>query len=220
MKAFWFNQAANVGDVLTPWLIERLLGAPAEWCEPDGVERVLLLAGSLLTPEVNLEGTVVIGTGAMLGGVELRGKPAHVVGVRGPMTRQLLLDNGIACPSRFFDPAQWLPLLYQPIEPAHKTALGVVPHYIDAVSPWVAQAKEEGARIIDVGAPVEKFVDALVSCARIVTSSLHGYILAEAYGLPVEWVELSDKVAGERFKFYDWGLRGPAHTIRSDKEKS
>ena len=45
-----------------------------------------------------------------------------------------------------------------------------------------------------------------MACEEIVTSTLHGLICAEAYGIPVTWVKYSDKICGGQLKFQDYFL--------------
>ncbi|WP_156383835.1 hypothetical protein [Methylobacterium sp. Leaf456] len=47
-------------------------------------------------------------------------------------------------------------------------------------------------------------IDAVLSCRRILSSSLHGLILAHAYGIPATWLKISDRPLGDDFKFRDY----------------
>ena len=44
----------------------------------------------------------------------------------------------------------------------------------------------------------------MTACAYIVSSSLHGICVAEAYGIPAVWVRLADNIVGGEFKFRDY----------------
>lgn len=96
-------------------------------------------------------------------------------------------------------------MLYQPTGTEKRSRVGVVPHYVDGGAPWVkAAATRDEVRVISVLSSTEAFVDQLVACDVIVSSSLHGIIAAEAYGVPALWVEFSEHVAGAGFKFHDY----------------
>jgi hypothetical protein len=49
-------------------------------------------------------------------------------------------------------------------------------------------------------------VEAITACHAILSSSLHGLIVAEAYGVPAAWMTITDKVKGGGFKFCDYYL--------------
>lgn len=50
-------------------------------------------------------------------------------------------------------------------------------------------------------------VDQITSCERIVSTSLHGVIVANAYGIPARWAVVSDAseaISGDGTKFEDY----------------
>ena len=95
--------------------------------------------------------------------------------MRGPETRRILLANGYPCPECFGDPAILMPLFYQPLEATDCQDYVVVPHivygtdYPNVLSPYTDDWKS--------------FIDRLVATRRVISSSLHGIILAESYGI-------------------------------------
>jgi len=133
-------------------------------------------------------------------------KPIEVVSsnniflaVRGKMTRTLI--KGASVPEVYGDPALLLPLLYKPPRPAKTHKVGFIPHYVDKPG---FKVPDKNSKMIDVNSPWKGFVDQILSCEKIVSSSLHGLIVAEAYGVPVEWAVYSNKIVGGRFKFQDY----------------
>jgi hypothetical protein len=94
--------------------------------------------------------------------------------------------------------AKW----YQPPQDK-KYEMGIVPHYVDQFRIANRYGKVKGVRILNVFDTVEKFIDDLVSCKKIVSSSLHGLVLAEAYRIPNLWAKFSDSILGDNTKYYD-----------------
>jgi len=58
--------------------------------------------------------------------------------------------------------------------------------------------------IIDILSGVKQVIDDICSCERIFSSSLHGLIAADAYGIHSTWIKFSNKIEGNDFKFYDY----------------
>mgnify|MGYP001769832243 CR=1 FL=1 len=50
---------------------------------------------------------------------------------------------------------------------------------------------------------MEAVIDKILSCRHIVSSSLHGIITANAYGIPVRWIQFDTNVFGDNTKYYD-----------------
>ncbi len=151
--------------------------------------------------------TVIWGSGC-IDSTGLQGKRVRSVkAVRGRLTQHELNKAGLEFKDAVLgDPAILLPLVYQP-KLEKKFNMGIVPHYVDKSSPVVEQLlTEPQSRFIDVesGKFWKRFIDAIVSCDFILSSSLHAIIVADAYNIPNVWVRFSDKVLGNGFKFRDY----------------
>lgn len=131
--------------------------------------------------------------------------PKKIHAVRGPKTRKLLIEQGISCPEVYGDPALLLPFVYNP-NIRKKYKIGIVPHYVDSNSIYLEKFKNnDDILIIDIlGKDPFSFLDKLLSCEKIISSSLHGLIVSDAYKIPSLWVEFSNNVLGNGFKFYDY----------------
>lgn len=114
------------------------------------------------------------------------------------------MRHGIDCPKVFGDPALLLPLYFDP-KVDMDYIVGVIPHHADRENPWFQSLKNiENALVIDVGEPIEVFVKKVKSCKVIISSSLHGLAVADAYRKPSVWIRVSDNLIGADFKFLDY----------------
>lgn len=132
--------------------------------------------------------------------------PAKVHSVRGPLTRQVLLKQGIDCPETYGDPALLVSRYYRPkVEKQYK--FGIIPHYIDEKNPLVKAIISRPDVLVISMADYKHWhdiPDAVCSCEMILSSSLHGLIVADSYGIPNAWVHFSDNIAGGSFKYLDY----------------
>lgn len=75
---------------------------------------------------------------------------------------------------------------------------------------WRGLEPGSDTKIIDLGSKdVPGIIESLLSCRRIASSSLHGLILADAYGIPSAWLMAEADKGGSRpkggeFKYYDY----------------
>lgn len=208
---FVWWEGTNWGDALNPWLIARLSGKPVRGIDigaqypglKDGTStppRYLVLGSTLAHADSH---TIVWGAGFRYAGEKLRQSPHAVAAVRGPLSHRMLRDQGIDCAPAYGDPALLMPRLYRPgVE--KRFELGIIPHYRDQ---RVAQSRFGGsgaAKVINVRSGTFSFIDQICSCAAIATSSLHGLIVADAYGIPAVWIEFSRSTHGRTIKFQDY----------------
>jgi hypothetical protein len=74
-------------------------------------------------------------------------------------------------------------------------------------SPYVAEWLDNNPRatLIDfTDRDVKKCLHDLSACDLIVSSSLHGLIIADAYGIPNAWLNAKNVHRGNSWKFYDY----------------
>ena len=119
--------------------------------------------------------------------------------VRGPLSMDVLLRFGHNCPEVYGDPAILMPLIYQPIvEKRYKYT--IIPQFVHECSFREAHPNE---RMISMNTDnYQVVIDAIVASEMVYTSSLHGIILAESYGVPaVFFRNLAKRID---FKYLDY----------------
>jgi len=195
----------NWGDYIAPVLVEYLSGYKTQYIKSEGFtdeDDVYAVIGSILSwqQKPNLS---VWGAGFMADGQTMLVNPKKIFAVRGPLTRDLLIKQGIDCPEVYGDPALLFPRFYNP-EIKKKYKLGIIPHYVDKDCNWIKSINNDDVKIIDICSDTHEFIDSLKECEKVVSSSLHGIIAADAYGIPNSWIKISEKVGGHGFKFRDY----------------
>jgi hypothetical protein len=185
----------NFGDELSPRIVGALGGRPVAYARRG---RKLLAVGSILA--LAQPGDFVWGTG-LPGQVDVARGVAFLA-VRGPLTRAELVRQGHACPEVYGDPALLVGRLFDP-PPMERPRVTVVPHHVDHAE---ARSSLQGhdVEIVDVFADAEDTLRRIRGASVVYSSSLHGLIAAEAFGVPAVWVEFSDRVIGGGFKFRDY----------------
>tara|TARA_R100001163_G_C5068066_1_gene207791 strand:+ start:4019 stop:4927 length:909 start_codon:yes stop_codon:yes gene_type:complete len=138
--------------------------------------------------------------------------PLKILSVRGPRTRNKLINMKIDCPTNYGDPLIIMPLVYNKKNHTKRYDIGIIPHYIDynskSVNNMMDKFRSNKKKVIKIdilcGQNYKSFIDKILECEYIISSSLHGVMMGIVYGKKTIWTEFSDKVFGERFKFYDF----------------
>ena len=197
----YFTHKSNFGDLISPWLVQQITGREVTVARRSKPHYVVI--GSIINQATDQ--SILWGTGTY--GTEGRSEVAanaEYAAVRGPLTQAKLSAGrgfGIPVPQVYGDPALLVPLYYQPQVPiTHE--YGVVVRWSERR--WAKATYGPGVKLIDFGrADVEGVFRELLSCRKIITSSLHGLIVADAYGIPNAWLA-STSPRGGAFKFYDY----------------
>ncbi|WAC66500.1 polysaccharide pyruvyl transferase family protein [Agrococcus sp. SL85] len=190
----------NLGDALSPYVVERVSGLPPRFVRPD---QGMLAIGSII--RLAGDDQHVWGSGTPRMSDELNPR-ARYSAVRGPLTRELVRRSGGAAPEVLGDPALLLPRFYAPeVEAVHE--LGVIQHVADRGLGRLGEGVVDlDLRQVGYG-EMESVVDRLLTCRAVVSTSLHGLVLAAAYGIPARWARFSGaprQIAGDGTKFLDF----------------
>lgn len=224
---FWYryenSEVQNFGDIVGPVLLKELSGITVKHIKDK--PRLIsskhiphyLTVGSILREA--RKSSIVWGSGIVDSqfGVERR---ANYLAVRGPLTRDKVLFCGGKCPEVYGDPALLLPLIF-PKDLKKNTKVTIIPHYVDYKK--VKHDLEDYSEIDIIQMMTNDFnvtLKDIKSSNFIISSSLHGLILAVAYGIPCLWVEFSGDIFGDDIKYYDFfaslGFEKPIKHVVSD----
>ena len=205
MKVYWHEcgrKHGNLGDKLTPLLLDYF-GVPYEWSPPD--KAALFGIGSILHKVPSHFRGIVWSTGALFRDEAYDLSAARVLAVRGKLTLSqveccepdaVCLGDGGLLASLFFRPSR------------KRYKLGVIPHYSQADEPVFADLERQTEiKRIDICDEPRSVVQQIGQCDYILSSSLHGLIIADSLGVPNRWVDVagnSSKILGHGFKFCDY----------------
>jgi hypothetical protein len=191
----WQGGSRNFGDQITRFILDKL-EVKHEWSRVNDAD--LILVGSILEHlPAGWSGTVC-GAGKMYGDTRTDLTAANVVALRGKLTlARVDLRKGVK--PVLGDPGLLVPEFVR--QPRARFDLGIVPHWSDTD----LAKRFPYAHVIDVRGNVQDVVTQIASCKRIISSSLHGLIVADAYGIPrrAELFERAAKEGGD-FKFRDY----------------
>ena len=203
----------NLGDGINPIVFNGLCKKGFTFKDmskiPKHSEKPYILGiGSILswTKDTDTSNQIICGSGFIHGG-RVPQKPLRIISVRGTMTRDKFLDAGIECPPIYGDLALLLRYIIPPVVCKKKYTFGIIPHYVDKEHPFILDAaKNPDWKVIDINQAYtpENFVKEIHECECILSSTLHGIIICDSYGIPAHHVSLSDKVIGGDWKFRDY----------------
>ena len=199
----YYDRVPNVGDQINPYLIEKIARRRTHNVRSGLIKHTVGL-GSMF--HMANKRSVIWGTGVISDDDEFKHRTdcLHIVALRGELTGNILKGSG-KLPSKdtviLGDPGVLMPIFYFP-KIAKEKKIGLIPHYVDAANPLIVD--NNCFHIIDVGLDPESFIDEILKCDFVLSSSLHGLILSDAYGIPNKWIAFSDKITGGAFKYRDY----------------
>lgn len=183
----------NFGDYFSLLLLRRIALNKVGLADID-THGKLLAVGSILWALRDSDS--IWGTGARDAERIPYRKDVRVLAVRGPLTHRVLLDAGVISRNTdsntsFFDPGIFISLLVDETQRARLDtdidAL-VIPHWADLKSPEILRAAGLGNERIVIASPFlhpKRIASLIMRSKRVLASSLHAIIFAEALGVNV-----------------------------------
>jgi pyruvyltransferase len=201
-RCYFWQENGNFGDLLSPILLQHFCQASVTYSEPDDAD--LVVAGSVLDVVPDGWSGIVAGAGQLLAETQRDLTNATVLGLRGHLTARaagMHHDHGVV----IGDPG----LLAAELAPATagKYDLGIVPHWSDDT--LYARFRYLNPVLIEPwGDPID-IISMIGSCKKIVSSSLHGIIVADSFGIPRRAERFpamaTNPHEGGDFKWQDYG---------------
>lgn len=199
VTAYWWKDVPNFGDGLAPLLLERFADIKVQWGTISHSK--IASIGSVLEHIPPLWDGYVVGSGRLFEGSRIHMKGVKVLALRGPLSA-----CGVSGTYGLGDPG----LLSDELVGSQEKIwdVGIVPHWLDKDLVPRFKALVNPKVEVTIIEPRQNPLDVLRqigACKQIVTSSLHGMIVADAFGIPRR-VEICKRLEreGGTFKFRDY----------------
>jgi len=217
LNVYWWKVArahGNFGDVLGAALCEHLSGRPIR--QSPLAQADIVAIGSILEPRFWPGDLKQVFTGAIWGAGRMFGvapfslPQANICAVRGELTRATLQDS-VRSTCALGDPGLLAPLLPTSVDrPPVNYDIGVIPHLSEVRHPAFRLLNRLSSQlvVIDPCQPLQTAIEQIRMCRFILSSAMHGLIVADSFGIPALWLRLrtgKENVNGlPEFKYRDY----------------
>ncbi|MCH2072358.1 polysaccharide pyruvyl transferase family protein [Acinetobacter pittii] len=209
---YWWDDIPNFGDWIGPFLLGQISNRPIINVKGNLHPNTLFSVGSVIEhigsdfPEAKIWGSGLIQPLHRKRARKLNKYLKEIYAVRGEKTEyELSTKTDLKVPKIYGDPALLMPRFYSPQMASLVTRkVAVCPHF-SHFDDFKHLEDSECLNIIDVRKPLLRVIDDIVNASICISTSLHGLIIAEAYGVPWVWLKISNKcLDGDNFKFEDF----------------
>lgn len=202
IKAWWFkSEGENFGDAICPFILNKMTNQEIIHSNEAGS---LASIGSILFYGFSSP-KIIWGSGAISSYHNCSMAKSHDVrAVRGPKSRERLRKLGVNCPEIYGDPSILLPYLVDEKEIEKEYEISFLPHWVDLKKVRENKKISQNFNIIDIRSGVHNVLSEIRKSKIIISSSLHGIIVPESFGIPSYYTRLSSRVTGGTFKFEDY----------------
>jgi pyruvyltransferase len=203
-------------------LVERIVQAPVQPCHIRFPNHIKLLAiGSILIAASNDD--IIWGSG--VNGKDLalrfyRFTHLDIRAVRGPLTRQFLMDNfHIEVPEIYGDPALLFPYFFPEFKKEKSPTYDyiIIPHYSEKK---LFPKEIFGDRVVYPTESWDVVIRKILNSQFVISSSLHGIVIAEAYGIPSRLLRVTENEHLFKYQDYYFGTNRPHFQFATSIEEA
>lgn len=197
MNAYWWTDHNNFGDSLTPLLLEKFADITTVWAPVENAH--MIVVGSILEQLPDRWDGTIVGAGRLHAHSHVDLSHATVLALRGQLSAEgvtgdfALGDPGLLC-------SELLPHVDE-----KRFDLTVVPHWSDRE--LAKRFAHLHPHVIDSAADPMSVIADIAASKKIVSSSLHGIILADSFRIPrraERFPNINATYEGGDFKFNDY----------------
>ena len=219
VKLYYYSEGSNFGDAVNPYILENIFQKKCIPTAPEDAE--LFMIGSILgktlisrskifkrIAHARKEELSVWSSGFIRDDISGKciSRKLNVCALRGELSLKLLEKiTGKKFDAVLGDGGLLISRLLKQL-PEKKYQIGIIPHFVDEQLPEIAMLQENipGSVVISpLGDPV-KCAEKIAECETVISSSLHGLIAADSFGIPNRQLVLSSNIVGGRFKYDDY----------------
>lgn len=218
---YWWDNKSNFGDEIGPWLATKITGIQSVNLRRSEINTPTIMSVGSIFAQIENGDTEVWGSGliSQLSKQQIDSLKSYgeikIHALRGKLSAIEIQEKlGWFTPKVYGDPGLLVPKHMKVVlDRTLNSKIGFVPHYAhDSLN----VKKSSIVHTIDVGMDLESVAQQISQVKCIVSTSLHGIILSQAFGVPWIWLRIMDKpLKGDDFKFQDFfsTLQGPAPSI-------
>ncbi len=187
IKVHWGRGLNNFGDCLQPSILKHYGLTPVY--VPSMKQADVILAGSILQLVPSDYKGYILGTGG--DNYKYNFKDASILGVRGELTKSNIINHKDSHNMTLGDTGLLMAKIY-PEKTVPKYELGIVLHFVDKDTEIASLLRKNippnNTLFINVCRSPSIVINEIKSCRHIISSSLHGLIIADAFHIPNRWI--------------------------------
>lgn len=195
----------NFGDYLSLKVVERIVQQPVLEAGKTFSGKKLLGIGSIIS--FAKQDDVIWGSGIKREGfdnIAYNFSRIDIRAVRGPLSQKFISQQlGMPCPHIYGDPALLVPYLFPEFKRSKnpKYEYIIIPHYTEQI----LYPRDQYKNVIYPTEPWNVVIQKILDSKLVISGSLHGIIIAEAFGIPARLLRRVKRLE-PLFKYADYYL--------------